>query len=801
MDTSSVSNELHAVIKPVPVRCELSLGPLIDFWTKGIGREQPVKRELARMIEGELQKVPELFEPIEDPQSLARHRELLDLLMSVVFPPAFWDHEYGAALVPFQTRAFYATPSFERLLMGDGGVLRVRVNADEATVEAIRLRYVYAVILRRVYGVEFDVDIPIIFTATDPDTGLDRHFKTQFDTRFLDVTTLGALPPLDDLPRLQARLADPDQLTDLLPLDRFVIRGFTVFKSVEVTEGEVLSSLKRDLIDKESIVSTARFQALQEKLRTLFRRPKLRLGLAAIDRDQVLMLNSGARLEHACIFADSAHHTTSEFKGSIYERAIGRKQPLIVHDLAAYPNRTAVEDEILRTGVRNIVVAPLRYQDELIGMLDLGSPDPGDVSARDLPKLQEVLPLFSMAVNRSMEELEGRIQAFIKEKCTAIHPSVEWRFRKAALNTIERGRAAAQAGPAEMEPIVFDEVYPLYGLADVRGSSTHRALAIQSDLYAQLRLARDVLRAAHAARPLPALDELAYRTEKHIAAIETSLSSGDEMAAISFLQREVERLLDHLQEFGGDVRAVIDTYRATLHPRLGSIYRRRKEFEESVTAITDTISSYLDLEEHAAQAMIPHYFEKQKTDGVDYNIYVGGSLVEDGRFDPLYLKSLRLWQLMVSCGIATRVDRLRDRLPMALEVTHLILAHHAPLSIRFRFDEKRFDVDGAYNMRYEIVKKRIDKATVRGTSDRLTQPGKLAIVYTQPVEAHAYREHIEYLQHLRYLGPEVEELELEELQGVEGLRALRVAVELANPQLEAPVALRDLERSAIHGGR
>ena len=48
--------------------------------------------------------------------------------------------------------------------------------------------------------------------------------------------------------------------------------------------------------------------------------------------------------------------------------------------------------------------------------------------------------------------------------------------------------------------------------------------------------------------------------------------------------------------------------------------------------------------------MFPHYFEKQKTDGVDYQIYVGASLLEDGRFDPLCLKNLRLWQLMVTCG-------------------------------------------------------------------------------------------------------------------------------------------------------
>src|SRR4029450_11172897 len=105
-----------------------------------------------------------------------------------------------------------------------------------------------------------------------------------------------------------------------------------------------------------------------------------------------------------------------------------------------------------------------------------------------------------------------------------------------------------------------------------------------------------------------------------------------------------------------------------------------------------------------------HYFEKQQTDGVDYQIYVGPSLLEDGRFDPISLKNLRLWQLMLTRGLPLRAPRLRAQLPVPLETTHLILVQHTPQSIRFRFDEKRFDVDGAYDVRYELVQKGIDKA-------------------------------------------------------------------------------------------
>jgi hypothetical protein len=115
-----------------------------------------------------------------------------------------------------------------------------------------------------------------------------------------------------------------------------------------------------------------------------------------------------------------------------------------------------------------------------------------------------------------------------------------------------------------------------------------------------------------------------------------------------------------------------------------------------------------------------------------------------------------------------------------LETAHLVLVQHAPLAISFRFDEKRFDVDGAYNVRSEVMKKRIDKAVVKGTGDRITQPGKVTIVYSDPAEAAEYRQYLRYLRATRHTTGEIEELELAELQGVQGLRALRVAVDLAD---------------------
>jgi hypothetical protein len=788
MSMNEPRTSLAALQKDFPFESQLSLGLLIRFWEEQAA-DPSVRGESARALLTRLRQVPELSRPIDDITLLDVHAPLVDALMSAVFPAAFLERAYMGALIPFTLRSVYGTAAFENI-MGADGVLYGSLNLEMSALKDFRLLNAYALALERLYGIEFPVDYPLILTKPEPASGLERHFKIQFDGRFVDVERLLPIPPLSDdmRKRLAAQALDLDGLAALIPPGSVRFAGFTVVKAADVTDQEVLSSIKRDLIDKESIVSNARFEKLQAKLRTLFRRPELHLSLAAFEGERILLLNSGHQLQQGqgCIFAGSAHGKISDYVGSVYERASRRREPIFVEDVAALTTRSAKEEAILRKGMRSLVVAPLHYQGELIGMLSLTSPNPGDINALLGPRLREVLPLFSMAVRRSVADLHSRVESFIKEQFTAIHPVVEWRFRKAVLESMEHGPEGHETG-GEMDPIVFRDVYPLYAVSDVRGSSTHRAWAIQADLLIQLGLARDVLRAAHDARALPILDQLTHRIDGHVAEIEVTLRSGDELGVMNFLKADVEPLFDHLQTFGDRVRERIDAYRTTVDPGIGLVYARRREFDESITMINEAVSSYIDLEEQAAQGMFPHYFEKQKTDGVDYTVYLGGALREDGSFDPLYLKNMRLWQLMVACGVALRVERLKDRLPVRLDITNLIL---------FRFDEKRFDVDGAYNVRYEIIKKRIDKAIIRGTTERLTQPGKIALVYSHASEAAEWREYIEYLQRLGYLTSELEDLELDELQGAQGLRALRVTVDLANRELDVPSSAAALPRAS-----
>src|SRR5499426_1891981 len=360
----------------LPFRTELSLAPLIRFWTQLSAYSEFGRGPLPGIIREQIKQAPALSAVIDDVSVIAKHQQLVDLMMSAMFPPGFWEQEYGAALFPFQLRAFYATSLFRRTLMNDDGTLHGRVNVEEQRLAAAKLRLAYELIFERTYGIDLGVEIPLVFTSEDPATTLERHFRLDFDWRFVDVKLDGPAPKLTDAMRLQLQSGnvEVDQLREIVPPETATLRGFMILKAVDVTDQEVLSSLKRDLIDKDSIVSSSRFQGLQAKLRTFFRRPGLHLGLAAVEGDRVLVLNDASRHEQACIFADSAHHTTAEFAGSLYERAFVQGRPIVVEDLQAYPERTPVEDDLIRNGVRNVVCAPLHYQDKVIGTLELVSP-------------------------------------------------------------------------------------------------------------------------------------------------------------------------------------------------------------------------------------------------------------------------------------------------------------------------------------------------------------------------------------------------------------------------------------------
>lgn len=387
-----------------------------------------------------------------------------------------------------------------------------------------------------------------------------------------------------------------------------------------------------------------------------------------------------------------------------------------------------------------------------------------------------ILPLIEAGLNKKREELESSIANIVQDQFTSIDPSVYWKFRESAIYQLKQ-REKINGHSAEIKPIVFKEVYPLYGQTDIVGSSLHRNKAVQTDLQDNLRLLKKNLERITPHAQTHLLDYYSTKVDQLQEKIRKSFRPSDETHILDLLKNDIHPCLQNLQEEYPELKeGAISQYFKQLNPHLGIVYRVRKDFEDSVSMINHQLSEVIQNADQQMQEKLPHYFEKYQTDGIEYNIYVGQSILPHQPFSKYHLKNFRLWQLLTMCEITRKVQALQSDLPMPLTTAQLIFVYSDALDIRFRMDEKQFDVDGAYNVRYEIIKKRIDKAVVQGRKERLTQPGKIAIVYLHEKNRSEYLEYFQYLLQKGLISSDIEEMELGKLQGVEGLRALRVSV-------------------------
>jgi len=766
-------DQLKLNIDHIPFKKSLSFLPLINK-LKSEQRNGAENDLHLKIILDLVDKTPELANPDFNIKDVGKYENEIHTMMSYFFTPAQYQKDIGVVASPFDDQNFYFTPNYLEIYSNENIEIEFveQKHQDKCYVTFTKLIYAYLMILPKFYDFQLDMDYLFLYRMTDKLNGLVKYYKLEFNESCIEVTHKGSLPKVSH-DQIREMINDPMNMNfwlKTIPLDNFTFCGFMSFRYVDVTQIEVISSLKSQLLEKSSIINRSNFTALEQNIRSLLSLPNLNLGVLALGMVQGNVENP-SNFWHG--FIDPDRYECDAYRGTIYEEAGLSGYPIIINDLSGKENLKPVEQELLNQGIKNISIIPLHYDGELVGMMELGSTKAFDINFTKLRIIKDIIPIFSIAVQRTSDELKNKIEATIKEECTAIHPSVEWRFQKAAGNLLAKKELDDLA---QMEEIVFREVHPLYGATDVRHSSVIRNQTIQDDLVEQLELAKNVLRQAYLDRKMPIYDQLIYKIDYFIEGIKKGLSSGDEMNVLNFIRYDVESLFPHFNENGSVLTAAIAEYDRNIDPELNIVYKRRKDFEDSLGMINDCVTSYLEKEEEKAQKMFPHYFEKYRTDGVEYNIYIGQSISAQKTFDRIYLKNLRLWQLIVSAELARKTDALKSSLPIKLETTGLLLVHSQPLAIRFRQDEKKFDVDGAYNIRYEIVKKRIDKAVIKGTSERLTQPGKLAVIFSQESEMAEYQRYLEYLVAKGYFEDNIEYLALEDLQGVYGLRALRVQI-------------------------
>jgi hypothetical protein len=758
-----------------PLEIKVNFGKLISKYKTLKDSKNPIISNTAKTILDHVDKYPILKNDFSSFEQIEKYEQEIEFLLQDLFHPALSNNEIKAISIPFSNHVFMKTERFKRIINNVPG------DGFELELKNLKTRYWYiiasSIILKSCYGYELNFKRPFYYEIPDKN-GITRYYKVLFNADFVDIIPKPNAPKITqtDYELLLDNFDNMELWKEKFPPYSYDFKGFIISNIFDVTEDQSISNVKTALIGEERRKVQKDLDNFNSVFRSLLGLENVKVGFSKYNQEfhrfEKLL---GGGVDSYLLNKNKFLNCEDSLCGISFKTILKDKKFLAISDIDKFFNAKHKAPHIIQLynqGIKSAILAPVANETEILGVLEIVSEKPKQLNSVNAQKLEDIMPFFVSSVERYKNEEQNLVEAIIQKECTSIHPSVHWRFAEEAYKYIE---ADLEGKEPIFNSISFDNIYPLYGQLDIKHSSEARNTATINDLNLQLQQLRHIFRMALETLKLPIYEQFLFKINEFISGLNEFFQVDSEQQINNFIKNEIHPILQHLKEnsvFADDVNFYCDS----LDSVTKSFYKYRKDYDQTIASVNKCMSAFLDQKQVEAQAMYPHYYERFKTDGVEHNMYIGESITQPTSFNPIYLYNLRLWQLQVMCEMENEYYQKQSEFKVKLDVASMILVFSQPLSISFRMDEKQFDVDGTYNARYEIVKKRVDKAYIKGTTERVTQKGKITIVYSQKEDEEEYLNYIKFLQFKRYLDNDVEILELQDLQAVSGLKAIRVSI-------------------------
>ncbi|MFV5685578.1 GAF domain-containing protein [Flavobacterium sp. GB2R13] len=761
--------------KESPFKTLISFHKLIETLEEIASTNVDYRSNYAKALLEEIEPFPEFRTGIEDFNLIHNNETLIKYLLADLFPTALTNNEIKAVTIPFQNFTFNYTERFKKILHNAGATFDMAIRDFDGNQFYIMN---CILILNTFYNQHFDFNKPLFYDIPDAN-GIMKHYRILYNADFMEIIPTDKAIKLtpDDIDLLMDNYDNIDLWKEKFPNKSWILKGFGIVSLFDASIESAISNLKSNLLKSETEQADNN-QNFETIFRSIFKISDLKIGLIIYNEEDEKFIKPpyDDKKIGSFILNDMPEvDCKNALFGCSLENILEQNKPFVISNVkkfATTPGNEKLGEHFLRLNIQSCILAPVIKNDKLLGIIELVSAKPRELNSVNVNNLDLILPYLVDTLERYKNDMQHQIEAIIQREYTTIHPSIYWKFRREAQKYFQTNNPNKDY---IFKEIAFKEVYPLYGQIDIKGSSEHRNETVKEDLRKQLKTLLEIFESLKSNTNLVLLEQRKFELQSFFTELNSPLKADTEQQIQRYIETEIHPILNN-SKMDNECQILVENYFKKLDEKTGMFYHSRKKFDNAMSIINKKLASILDKKQVEAQNIFPHYYERFKTDGVEHNLYIGASIAPTKVFDSMYLHNLRLWQLQTLCEMELEHHLLKSSLPYELDVTSLILVFSSPITIRFRMDEKRFDVDGTYNARYEVVKKRIDKANIKGTKERITQKEKITIVYSHNQEETEYLNYIKFLQFKKILEPTIEQFEVEELQGVSGLRAIRVKV-------------------------
>ncbi len=714
----------------------------------------------------------ELREGFQDISILEKNEDLIRSLLADLFPTGLTRNEIKAASIPLSNITFNYTERFKDILKDAGKDFEIElrnISDNEFYV------FCCCLILQSYFKKDIRSTIPFYYDIPNK-LGIMKHYKITVNSDFTEIypTEDAKIPTEEIMDMLLENLDDFKLWKKYFPSQSWILKGFTIISLVDCTSEVALSDLKSSMIeiDPENLNPN---ENLTEIFKSYFDVPELSFGLMTFNKKEQkldkLPIYESLLTNHILDFWINTFD--EETRKTTFNNLAHNSKSIVVsnvdnmdENVKRLPSFPILKDN----NVNSFMVIPIMKDNELLAIMEFTSPIAGSFNGLKLKKLEFFTDMVLFSLSRFYFEKNYQIEAIIQREYTTIHDSVVWKFR----NEAEKYFTASLGKKIHtLKEISFKNLTPLFGVSDIRSSSEKRFNLMLKDLNHQIEWLNTIftLINSDSEKFILALD--VFENE-----LNNEIKADTEQRFQRLLREEIHPYLQGKLEVRTPrpVKAKIQDYFSQILAQTDLFYSHRKNLDDSITLVNRKLADMLDESQIKAQQIFPHYYERFKSDGVEHNLYIGHNIAPDLHYTSKVVHKLRYWQLKTICRMELEFQSFKNDLPIPLDIASLIFVYNEKIDIRFRMDEKRFDVDGAYNSYYEIIKKRLDKAHIKDSSERITAPGKITIVYFGMENQKEYLEYVTKLQKKNILEHDVEFLKVEDLQGITGLLALRVSI-------------------------